>query len=127
MIKVEENLKTDFLDYVRNFEEEVMYISRNFNKSVILDFINVYRNYSSLNDIQMNFVCIVSEKFYNPLKVPECLNIDQNCCYIVRNALYIVKGLKYCNVSFLIKDYDIVCICYNFSKENNFYTDFICV
>lgn len=112
-------------DYVINFEQEIIYISRNFNKSFVLKFLEDFKKYLSLYNVKMTYVCITPEKYYNAF-VEECLDTHENCCYIVRKPEYIDK-LGQCQLSFLFKDHDIICICYNISKESEFYINLICI
>lgn len=124
--RTEKEFRDTILDYVKNFENEIIYISKNFNKSYILGFILTFKEYLKLNNIEMNFVCIVSRQNYD-FSINKCTNINENCCYVLENPTYIKIELKYCNISLLFKEQNLICICYNLSKENQFYANFICV
>lgn len=123
--KTEIVFQENLFSYAKNFEKEILYISKNFNKSKILNFILVYRDYLIRNSLEMDFICIVSEKYYDG-SIVECNGINKNCCYIIKNPVYIKDELKYCEKSFLYNEFNLICICYNISKENNFYSSLIC-
>lgn len=125
-LRIEKNLKTDILEYVSNFENEIFYISKNLNKSYVLKFIQSYKNYLSLNNLQMSFTCFLFEKNYDQ-SIEKCINSNENCCYVFKNPVYIKAEMSYCNKEFLFKDQNLICICYNISKEDEFYVRFICV
>ncbi|MEM4773111.1 MAG: hypothetical protein QW648_03840 [Nanoarchaeales archaeon] len=125
VLKANIDIKDNLLEYVKNFENEIFYISRNFNKSKILNFVQVYRDYLISNQLEIKYICIVPEKFYDN-SINKCFDQEENCCYIVNVPVYF-ENLKYCNISLLFKEMDMICICYNISKENNFYINLICV
>ncbi|MFH7903125.1 MAG: hypothetical protein QXQ19_01505 [Candidatus Aenigmatarchaeota archaeon] len=125
VLKTNIDIKSNLFEYVKNFENEIFYISKNFDKSKILDFVQVYRDYLISNQLEMKYICIVSEKFYDN-SINKCSNQEENCCYVIRTPIYF-ENLKYCNISFLFKEMNMICICYNISKENNFYINLICV
>lgn len=124
--KIRSEYEEPLMDYIKNLENEIAYISKNFNKSYLLKFITAFKTYLESNNIQMNFTCVLFEQNYDP-SVMKCGIVNKNCCYILESPKYIRNEFKYCNVSFLFKEKNLVCICYNISKDEKFYVNLICV
>ncbi|MEM1687975.1 MAG: hypothetical protein QXM04_01115 [Nanopusillaceae archaeon] len=124
ILRLQINTNEYDFEYVKNFENEIFYISRNFNKSNILNFIQIYKNYLASNQLEMNYICIIPEKYYDG-SISKCYDSEENCCYVIKSPIYF-ENLKYCNFSFLFKEIDMICICYNISSEKNFYVNLIC-
>jgi hypothetical protein len=111
--------------YSRNFENELSYISENFNKSYIGDFLKKFSIYMNLSGHNFSFVCI--SPIY--LNIPECNETSKiNCCYYFDQYIQVNRSiLLYCNKNFVLYNKGIICICYNISGKSTFYSDFICI
>jgi len=102
----------DISYYGRNLENEIYYISSKFSKEHIGDFLNKFSIYMKNLGYNFSFICISS------------IDLNVQSCGKVPSKDYPI--IKLCNKTFTLYDERIVCICYNISSENSYYSNLIC-
>jgi len=117
------NIKIDLSYYGRNLENEIYYISSNFSKKHIGDFLEKFSTYMKKLGYNFSYVCISPID----LGIQKCDTTSTNCCYYFSSPITVNKSiLKFCDKSFVLYNEGIICICYNISSENSYYVNFIC-
>jgi len=109
--------------YGRNLENEIYYISSKFSKEYIGDFLNKFSIYMKNLGYNFSFICISPIN----LSIQPCNGVSSNCCYYFNSSIPVnVSILKFCNKTFTLYNEGIVCICYNISSEDSYYSNLIC-
>jgi len=115
--------KVDLSYYGRNLESEVYYISSNFSKKYIGDFLEKFLTYMKKLGYNFSYICISPID----LGIQQCGDISINCCYYFTSNISVNKSiLRFCDKSFVLYNEGIICICYNISSESSYYVNFIC-
>ncbi|RIB35202.1 MAG: hypothetical protein BXU00_02640 [Candidatus Nanoclepta minutus] len=119
-----QNKKSDIELYKRNLEDEIYYISRELSKSYVGNFLRDFKFY--IENLGYNFTFICISPIYLGIDICKDLN-SVNCCYYFNSSINVNKTLlKFCDKEFAIYNEGILCICYNISSGNSYYSDFIC-
>jgi len=117
------NIKIDLSYYGRNLENEIYYVSSNFSKEYIGDFLEKFSTYMKKLGYNFSYVCVSPIN----LSIQQCKDVSTNCCYYFNSSITVNKSiLKFCDKNFVLYNEGIICICYNISKENSYYVNFIC-
>jgi len=106
-----------------NYEEQIIYIKKNFGYQYIPNYTNSFQNYSYSLGYNFSYIIISTYK----LSLRKCLSNSDINCYFYYSDYFDLSNISLCNINKrLYFPPNIICICYSISKDNESYKNFFC-
>jgi len=116
--------KDELISRSNNFEKEINYIAKNFDRYYIGDYVNKYIQYLQTLGYETEYICVSNVN----ISLPECSGNSINCCIYNISKIIKIENFSYCKKDIILyPNKNWTCFCYKISKDDVYTINFFCV